>query len=179
MKFCSYVPGSVAMPAPVQGFESVMTRLNQLAATSAIEAGNIFIAPTAKDNDTPPASNFSPQMRGQFRKTKMCIFYKRNRCARGTQCSFAHSKSEMQPTPNLEKTKLCYNYFRNQCYDHDCKFAHGYAELRATEKVYKTELCYLASHGGCKAGSHCRYAHTQEELRSPFHGEPNKHLLRR
>jgi len=162
-----HLPGSTIEPALVQGYESNVTLLNQLAVTTEIDAGNIFIEPSSQDGSTLVAPRFSPRIRGQFSKTKMCIFHKKNRCVLGSKCSFAHTTAELQPTPNLEKTRLCFNYFRNQCYDPDCKFAHGYAELRATEKVYKTELCRWSTHGWCKAGNSCRYAHTQEEIRSP------------
>lgn len=110
-------------------------------------------------------SKFSPQIREQFHKTKLCVFNKKNKCALGAYCPFAHTKEELQEAPDLTKTKLCYNFFRRRCHDTRCKFAHGYSELRATTKVYKTELCRWWSYGGCKAGSSCRYAHGVEELR--------------
>lgn len=73
----------------------------------------------------------SPQLRDQFRKTKLCVFTKKGRCEMGPSCPFAHSKEEQQPMPDLAKTKLCYNYFRGKCADSRCKFAHGSSELRA------------------------------------------------
>jgi len=73
----------------------------------------------------------SPQFKGQFRKTKMCLFNKKNRCELGPSCPFAHSKEELQPVPDLVKTKLCYMHFRRRCNDSNCKFAHGSAELRS------------------------------------------------
>eukprot|EP00913_Durusdinium_trenchii_P030696 g28750.t1 len=54
----------------------------------------------------------SPQLKGQFRKTKLCGNHKRNRCELGANCPFAHSQEELQPMPDLMKTKMCYNYFR-------------------------------------------------------------------
>jgi len=110
-------------------------------------------------------SKFSPQIREQFHKTKLCVFQKKNKCALGVACPFAHAKEELQPVPDLVKTKLCYNYFRQRCNDSKCKYAHGYQELRATDGVYKTELCRWWSYGGCKAGNSCRYAHGIDELR--------------
>lgn len=115
------------------------------------------------------SSKVSPQIREQFHKTKLCLFQKKNKCALGASCPFAHAREELQPCPDLAKTKLCYNYFRHRCRDSRCKFAHGYQELRATNNVYKTELCRWWSYGGCKAGSACRYAHGMEELRRAQH----------
>lgn len=175
--FESHVPGSTVKPAPVQGYESNLSILNQLVATTEIDAVNIFIEPSPKENSALVPPRFSPQIRGQFHKTRMCSFYQKSRCALGTKCSFAHTKTELQPTPDLQKTKLCFNFFRHQCDDQNCRFAHGYAELRATEKVYKTELCRWSTQGWCKAGSSCRYAHTQEEIRSPSYDVEPASLL--
>jgi len=110
-------------------------------------------------------TKFSPQIRDQFHKTKLCTFHKKKRCALGSSCPFAHFKEELQQAPDLHKTKLCYNFFRRKCNDKNCKFAHGYQELRATSGVYKTELCRWWAFGACKAGNACRYAHGLEELR--------------
>mmetsp|Transcript_34697 Transcript_34697/g.79510 ORF Transcript_34697/g.79510 Transcript_34697/m.79510 type:complete len:849 (-) Transcript_34697:241-2787(-) len=110
-------------------------------------------------------TKFSPQIRDQFHKTKLCTFHKKKRCALGSSCPFAHHKDELQQAPDLHKTKLCYNFFRRKCNDKNCKFAHGYQELRATSGVYKTELCRWWAFGACKAGNACRYAHGVEELR--------------
>lgn len=73
----------------------------------------------------------SPQLKGQFRKTKLCGNHKRNRCELGANCPFAHSQEELQPMPDLMKTKMCYNYFRRRCNDPNCKFAHGSGQLRS------------------------------------------------
>ncbi|CAE8590048.1 unnamed protein product, partial [Polarella glacialis] len=78
----------------------------------------------------------APQFKDQFRKTKLCVFNKKNRCELGPACPFAHSKEEMQPIPDLAKTKLCYNFFRRRCNDSRCKFAHGSAELRSVWVPY-------------------------------------------
>ncbi|CAJ1343148.1 unnamed protein product [Effrenium voratum] len=73
----------------------------------------------------------SPQLKSQFRKTKLCAHNRRKRCEMGPDCPFAHCKEELQPMPNLAKTKICYNYFRRRCNEPNCKFAHGSAELRS------------------------------------------------
>jgi hypothetical protein len=74
----------------------------------------------------------SPHSQEHFHKTKMCTFWQQGRCDRASGCPFAHTKSELLPTPDLAKTKLCYSYFRGKCNDRRCKFAHGSRELRAT-----------------------------------------------
>jgi len=119
------------------------------------------------------SSKFSPQIREQFHKTKLCVFNKKQKCGMGALCPFAHSEEELQKAPDLKKTKLCYNFFRRKCNDSNCKFAHGYAELRATDTVFKTELCRWWANGSCKAGSSCRYAHGIKELRS----QPNTGMV--
>lgn len=73
----------------------------------------------------------SPQLKGQFRKTKRCVNHKKNRCELGADCPFAHTEEELLPMPDLAKTKMCYNYFRRRCNDPKCKFAHGSGELRS------------------------------------------------
>mmetsp|Transcript_59508 Transcript_59508/g.129152 ORF Transcript_59508/g.129152 Transcript_59508/m.129152 type:complete len:403 (+) Transcript_59508:97-1305(+) len=117
------------------------------------------------DLDADAMTKFSPQVRSQFRKTKLCSFFKKNRCVLDRDCPFAHTSEELKLAPDLTKTKLCYNYFRQRCFDPKCNYAHGYGELRSTDDVYKTELCRWASQGWCKAGNHCRYAHAVGELR--------------
>jgi hypothetical protein len=75
-------------------------------------------------------SILAPQSRIQFHKTKLCAFFKKNRCEMGLQCPFAHSLEELAPAPDLAKTKLCFNFFCGKCEEVQCKFAHGYQELR-------------------------------------------------
>jgi len=116
--------------------------------------------------ETSDQEKYAPQIREQFHKTKLCFFHKRNMCALGLDCPFAHSRLELQHLPNLTKTKLCYNFLRGRCTDENCKHAHGYQELRATEIVYKTEMCQWWITGNCKAGMTCRYAHGECELNS-------------
>lgn len=169
--FQQYQFEGAATPFQIQGLESNIAHWNQF-------ADDHFDVPVIIPTPTPSQwavngvnlmlnSKFSPQIREQFHKTKMCVFFRKNKCALGMSCPFAHTKEELQPPPDLAKTKLCYNFFRRRCNDSKCKFAHGYQELRATETVYKTELCRWWSAGGCKAGGSCRYAHGVEELRVP------------
>jgi len=127
--------GSISM-AEVQGVEANYIHWSQDEAS----AGNM---PTMMTNAMPSqwavnAANtmLSPQVKGQFRKTKMCAFNRKNRCELGASCPFAHTLEELQPMPDLAKTKLCYNFFRRRCSDSKCKFAHGSAELRSVWMPY-------------------------------------------
>jgi len=87
----------------------------------------------------------SPQFREHFRKTKLCVFNRKNRCEMGAGCPFAHSSRELLPAPDLAKTKLCCNYFRGRCFDTRCKFAHGSKELRSVWVPYSPGVWYFGS----------------------------------
>jgi len=168
--FQQYPFEGTATPFHVQGLESNIAHFSQFTTPDMINTPLVLPTPTPSQMAVNGVnvmlnSKLSPQIRGQFHKTKLCVFNKKNKCALGNTCPFAHAKEELQATPDLAKTKLCYNFFRRRCNDTRCKFAHGYQELRATNNVYKTELCRWWSHGGCKAGNACRYAHGVEELR--------------
>jgi len=170
--FAQWPTEGVATPFHVQGLENNISHWSQY-----VGAGDMVNGPLIIPTPTPSAwavngaqalmnaGKFSPQIRGQFHKTKMCAFHKKKKCSMGINCPFAHSKDELHAPPDLSKTKLCVNFFRKRCNDANCKFAHGHAELRATGSVYKTELCRAWSQGSCKAGDTCRYAHGVEELR--------------
>jgi len=168
-------PGEgVATPYSVQGLENNIAHFSQF-----VGAGDMVNGPLIVPTPTPSAwalngaqammnstqGKFSPQIRGQFHKTKMCAFHKKKKCTMGVACPFAHCKEELNAPPDLSKTKLCVNFFRRKCNDINCKFAHGHSELRATGSVYKTELCRAWASGTCKAGDTCRYAHGVKELR--------------
>jgi len=106
-----------------------------------------------------------PQIAEQFHKTKMCKFFLKGTCAKGSNCSYAHSEESLKESPNLAKTRLCQNFMNEACFDPECRFAHGNHELCSTSGVYKTVLCRWSSTGKCKDGAACRFAHTSEELR--------------
>eukprot|EP00931_Biecheleriopsis_adriatica_P087495 TRINITY_DN61959_c0_g1_i1.p1 TRINITY_DN61959_c0_g1~~TRINITY_DN61959_c0_g1_i1.p1 ORF type:complete len:1392 (-),score=331.78 TRINITY_DN61959_c0_g1_i1:32-4207(-) len=163
----SEVEGTVAI-ADVQGLENNVAHWNERVRKEDLVNGPLVFpgAMNLQWADGMLGHRFSPQIRGQFHKTKMCAFNKSNKCTMGASCPFAHSKEELQQMPDLKKTKLCYNFYRKKCNDAKCKFAHGYSELRATQTVYRTELCRWWAAGSCKAGDSCRYAHGLEELRT-------------
>jgi len=167
-----YQVEGTATPFQVQGLDGNVAYWSQYSCMEGMASGPLIIQSPLPSQwavngvNMMLNSKFSPQIRDQFHKTKMCSFAKKSKCALGSSCPFAHNKDELQAVPDLAKTKLCYNFFRRKCNDSHCKFAHGYQELRATQGVYKTELCRWWSYGTCKAGDACRYAHGVEELRS-------------
>jgi len=169
--FLQYEIEGTAAPFHVQGLESNISHWSQHGGGDSMTNAPLIIQSPSPSQwavngvNMMLNSKFSPQIREQFHKTKMCVFHKKNKCALGSGCPFAHSPKELQAVPDLAKTKLCYNFFRQKCNDSRCKFAHGYQELRATEGVYKTELCRWWGSGSCKAGDSCRYAHGVEQLR--------------
>jgi len=176
MIFQQYQSEGSAQPYHVQGLDNNIAHWSQYLNQEDIANAPLIIPTPVPSQWAVNGANvmlnskFSPQIRGQFRKTKLCVFHKKNKCMLATSCPFAHTKEELQPAPDLAKTKLCFNFFRRRCNDSRCKYAHGYQELRATNNVYKTELCRWWSYGSCKAGDSCRYAHGVEELRAGEEG---------
>eukprot|EP00920_Eleutheroschizon_duboscqi_P007244 GHVT01016640.1.p1 GENE.GHVT01016640.1~~GHVT01016640.1.p1 ORF type:complete len:789 (-),score=101.01 GHVT01016640.1:2422-4788(-) len=63
------------------------------------------------------------------------------------------------------KTKRCDNYMQGSCNDSNCRFAHGRHELRSTDYFFKTNICKYWKDSVCYAGSACRHAHGEAELR--------------
>lgn len=100
-----------------------------------------------------------PQIKEQFHKTKMCKFFKEGTCTRGANCSYAHSRADLQDSPDLKKTRLCGDFINGNCFDPQCNFAHGQDELRFTVAVYKTVMCRGMMKGRCRDGPACRFAH--------------------
>lgn len=71
------------------------------------------------------------------RKTELCVFFRRGRCAKGLDCNFAHGDGELRPVPDFTKTSLCKKWRRRECRldARDCPFAHGANELRRTQET--------------------------------------------
>eukprot|EP00928_Gymnodinium_smaydae_P084415 TRINITY_DN67697_c0_g1_i1.p1 TRINITY_DN67697_c0_g1~~TRINITY_DN67697_c0_g1_i1.p1 ORF type:complete len:214 (+),score=20.04 TRINITY_DN67697_c0_g1_i1:83-643(+) len=69
-----------------------------------------------------------------FGKTKLCKFFLKDKCTRGSACTFAHSTEELTDQPDLRCTKMCRHYLqKGQCTVSGCTFAHSRAELRRAE----------------------------------------------
>lgn len=101
----------------------------------------------------------------QFFKTKLCMFWEKGACTRGSNCKYAHGDKELNEMPNLTKTSLCKDLLTTgTCTRSDCLFAHSVEELRATNKFYKTSMCSFHRVGQCKLGAACRHAHDPSEL---------------
>jgi len=82
------------------------------------------------ERSSPNGADRNPDI---FMKTKMCKFHLLGICTKGTDCQFAHSKSEMNPLPDLYRTKLCKTLINTgQCCNPECKYAHNREELRIT-----------------------------------------------
>lgn len=66
-----------------------------------------------------------------FEKTKMCKFHILGVCAKGSECRFAHDKSELNGLPNLFRTKLCKTLISTGvCEDPACRYAHSKEQMR-------------------------------------------------
>ncbi|KAL8448569.1 hypothetical protein Emag_003884 [Eimeria magna] len=74
--------------------------------------------------------------------------------------SRANTNKTQSPNP-LFKTRMCHLFKNGLCH----QFAHALHELRATADLYKTGLCVFWASGFCKAGSLCRHAHGEAEVR--------------
>lgn len=66
----------------------------------------------------------------------------------------------------LKKTKLCTYQNGGQCFYSDaCDFAHSEEELQRPPDMSMTSLCGSLNGGIC-IGRHCRFAHSQDDLRA-------------
>eukprot|EP01056_Protomagalhaensia_sp_Gyna25_P005910 Protomagalhaensia_sp_Gyna_25__5909@NODE_89_length_5350_cov_55_762003_g69_i0_p2_GENE_NODE_89_length_5350_cov_55_762003_g69_i0NODE_89_length_5350_cov_55_762003_g69_i0_p2_ORF_typecomplete_len330_score24_15zfCCCH/PF00642_24/4_5e08zfCCCH/PF00642_24/0_012zfCCCH/PF00642_24/7_4e05zfCCCH_3/PF15663_5/2_9e11zfCCCH_3/PF15663_5/0_012Torus/PF16131_5/3_2e05Torus/PF16131_5/1_4e02Torus/PF16131_5/0_32zf_CCCH_4/PF18345_1/0_0002zf_CCCH_4/PF18345_1/11zf_CCCH_4/PF18345_1/1_4e02zf_CCCH_4/PF18345_1/12zfCCCH_4/PF18044_1 len=119
------------------------------------------------DSSTGGESGDEQSCNGRFYKTRLCLFFQKGACIKGTSCSYAHSEQELRPAPDLIKTRLCQDWINGSCTSRSCKFAHGRHELRFTHDYYKTKICHFWQQSGCTKGALCRHAHGAEELRPP------------
>ncbi|CAJ1356434.1 unnamed protein product, partial [Effrenium voratum] len=87
------------------------------------------------------------QVQETLRFTRMCKYFRSNRCNLGTNCNFAHSQDEMRDQPDLVGTRLCFQFARKgQCKSgENCKFAHGKSELRRLPNQTKVQQEILDS----------------------------------
>jgi len=67
-----------------------------------------------------------------LKRTRMCPEVLAHRSCNRESCTFAHTRRELRPQPDLAKTRLCTFYMRGTCpHASACKFAHGESELQA------------------------------------------------
>jgi hypothetical protein len=71
-------------------------------------------------------------LESRLHRTKMCKFFVRGDCAKGSMCKFAHGTNTLQSRPNLFRTSLCMAFERfGSCkMGDDCKYAHGTNQLK-------------------------------------------------
>jgi len=125
----------------------------------------VRFAQNAGEPPANPQASRSERFEKQFFKTKICAFWEKNRCTRGSSCKYAHGEHELQATPDLTNTALCREMSETgKCEKPNCPFAHSWETLRATEKFYKTTMCSFFRYGRCRLGQLCRHAHSREEL---------------
>lgn len=68
-----------------------------------------------------------------FHRTKLCRFFALGACERGEQCTFAHQRAALVPTPDLYRTKLCpLVHTPEGCRNTRCRFAHDREDFRRT-----------------------------------------------
>mmetsp|Transcript_76841 Transcript_76841/g.222047 ORF Transcript_76841/g.222047 Transcript_76841/m.222047 type:complete len:195 (-) Transcript_76841:81-665(-) len=69
----------------------------------------------------------------KFEKTVMCRYYPK--CAKGSDCMYAHAESELRRRPNMTKTRMCVGYESGRCPlpASECQFAHGWRDLLDAE----------------------------------------------
>lgn len=120
----------------------------------------------AGSNDNPASAVWTARFEGQFFKTKICSFWQKGQCMRGSSCKYAHGGNELNAMPDLSNTALCRQMLvYGQCNIPDCQFAHTPEALRATGNFYKTTMCSFHRYGRCSLGTRCRHAHSELELR--------------
>lgn len=82
--------------------------------------------------------------RNQFKRTALCRFNTMGKCKKGLECTYAHSRAELQEVPDLKKTSLCKDWVDGACSlsADDCPFAHGEGDLKMTPMFKSTGLVY-------------------------------------
>mmetsp|Transcript_116944 Transcript_116944/g.364072 ORF Transcript_116944/g.364072 Transcript_116944/m.364072 type:complete len:543 (+) Transcript_116944:160-1788(+) len=130
-----------------------------------VAAGSASGPSSGTDGATPSA--WTARFTEQFFKTKICSFWQKGLCMRGTACKYAHGDHELNQMPDLTKTALCHQMLAyGKCNDRNCRFAHSSEDLRATGNFYKTTMCSFNLSGKCSLGEYCRHAHNVQELRN-------------
>lgn len=78
-----------------------------------------------------------PELNARLTKTRLCRFVTSGRtCPFGSSCTYAHSETELVPSPNLTKTKVCWSNMYGRCTKGSaCPYAHNEEELRRLPKL--------------------------------------------
>jgi len=68
-------------------------------------------------------------------KTKLCKFFLKGQCRRGSTCTFAHGRRQLRPQPDLFRTQLCIDFVNGgSCsFGASCRYAHNSEELRVPD----------------------------------------------
>lgn len=156
------VPGGASPPAV------------SIRAVVELEGASVTVEDHVEPEEVPQSDLFPPRgkkedtaVTARLKKTKMCYFFERGKCA-SESCCYAHSMEELRVVPDLHKTKLCKAWAEEgRCDSVDCAFAHGEAELRVTDGIYKTQICHFYERGRCLKGDRCNHAHGPGDLRAP------------
>jgi hypothetical protein len=70
-----------------------------------------------------------------FAKTKMCSFFMKGQCTKGSACTYAHSGSDYRGKPDLSRTQMCSAFLAGACKNgRRCGYAHHESELRVLGK---------------------------------------------
>ena len=69
--------------------------------------------------------------------TRMCKFWRTNECKMGADCTFAHSTSELRPSP-----KPCFDFVKTgRCTrGQDCRFVHSDVKINGNDDLGGTEV---------------------------------------
>lgn len=86
-----------------------------------------------------------------YTKTKMCTFFMKGQCARGSACTYAHSAKEQRANPDLSRTQMCSAFLSGTCKNgRRCSYAHHESELRVLGK--KNRQCRIQQANGNGSG---------------------------
>jgi len=110
------------------------------------------------------ATSDKKQSNKDLQKTRLCVYNLEGKCGYGSNCTFAHTATEVKNVPDLKKTQLCVKFAEGQCTNKNCNYAHGEAELRDPPN-FKKKFCKWHVKGLCRNGATCGFAHDVKELR--------------
>jgi len=103
-----------------------------------------------------PSFEFNAMKRQLF-KTKVCRHFLTGKCKYSSNCTFAHSKTDLKLPPDFRKSRLCQ---KGNCNDPSCQYAHSSSEIRNTY----SEMCPHWLKGSCPHGSSCKLSHNLTHL---------------